>query len=164
MPRDSGIGVRDSSLRSAHNTNVLSIPFYAPKQPATLNVRAHHILERYAIITLCTPPSTALCHHPSPFHYAFVFAAASAAILASIFFLAARIISSRLLFINSWRSALFWLQACLPDGDGRSSSSAFALSLAPRLYREMRSGWAGFADELETALVDGATTRTGIGG
>lgn len=70
-----------------------------------------------------------------------LFAADSAAILASIFFLAAKIISSRLLFISAWRSALFWLHVCFPDGDGRlSSSSSFAVSFDPRLYRWIRSG------------------------
>jgi hypothetical protein len=70
----------------------------------------------------------------------------SAAILASIFRLAASIISSLLCCINDCLSVLFWLQPCFPADD---SPSVFLFSLleanfAPRLYRVIRSGWDGF--------------------
>jgi hypothetical protein len=77
---------------------------------------------------------------------------ASATTLASIFLLAARIISSLLFCNNACRSPLFELQACFcfplisdsPSDDScRLPSSA---NFDFRLYRVMRSGCNGFAD------------------
>lgn len=76
----------------------------------------------------------------------------SAATLASIFLLAARIISSLRFWSNAWRSALFALQARFwageGDDDGAGGESAAGegeslVSLLSSLYRVMRSGWRG---------------------
>ncbi len=100
---------------------------------------------------------------------------ASAATLANIFLLAARIISSLLFCNKACLSLLFWLHACcllpgvlvvlaLSEPDASESASALAI-LETRLYRVMRSGWLGFVTaglELpDDAPVDAGTGRGG---
>lgn len=70
----------------------------------------------------------------------------STAILASIFLLAANIISSLLCCINDCLSVLFWLQPCFEAGASLSTPlfSPVAANFASRLYRVIRSGWDGF--------------------
>lgn len=74
-------------------------------------------------------------------------AAFSAAILASIFRLAARIISSRLFCSSVCRSSLLLLHAFLPAASPVVSSSpcCCCLTLSSRLYLWIRFGCAGFS-------------------
>lgn len=75
-------------------------------------------------------------------------AAFSAATFASIFFLAAKIISSRLLCNKACLSPLFWLHACLPPAvpvlDSGSASKSLFVIFEARLYRVIKSGCTGF--------------------
>lgn len=74
-------------------------------------------------------------------------AAFSAAILASIFRLAARIISSRLFCSSDCRSSLLLLHAFLPAAspDDSSSPCCCCLTLSSRLYLWIKFGCAGFS-------------------
>lgn len=73
-------------------------------------------------------------------------AAFSAAILASIFRLAARIISSRLFCSSDCRSSLLLLHAFLPAASPDSSSPCCCcLTLSSRLYLWIKFGCAGFS-------------------
>lgn len=75
----------------------------------------------------------------------------SAAILASIFFRAAKIISSRLRCSDACRSSLFELHP-LPFFSA-SSASTVAPSFPLRLYRVIRSGCDGFSGCLVVAAL-----------
>lgn len=106
-------------------------------------------------------------HHELP--GAAVSAAFSAAILASIFRLAARIISSRRLCSSDCLSSLFVLHFLAAAACSAASASESCCTLSCRLYRCIRFGCAGFsvgrADEACVAKDEGeATLEPGGGG
>lgn len=107
---------------------------------------------------------------PSPLYWDPVADAAfSAAILASIFRLAARIISSRLFCSSVCRSSLLLLHAFLPAASPVVSSSpcCCCLTLSSRLYLWIRFGCAGFSAgfrEPDCEADDDAPLEPGGGG
>lgn len=105
--------------------------------------------------------------HPIPI-YPLPPCSTSFATLASIFLLAARIISSLLFCKSACLSFLLELQAAPPPCfcfDSRSSASRFSAcssaSLAFRLYRVIKSGWVGLEDWID---VEEAAAGAGSGG
>jgi hypothetical protein len=80
-------------------------------------------------------------------------AAFSAASLASIFLLAARIMSSLLFLSSACRSSLFALQ---PAAVSFSCDAAVASTRSRRLYRVMRSGCDAFSEDFDCCVCVGA--------
>lgn len=122
-------------LRSTNATNVL---YFNPGIPNTV---------KYTVPVQLGPCITQPIPQPHVyFHYCAFPAAFSAAILASIFFLAANIISSRLLCSAACLSSRLELHAF---AFAARSASLLALTLSCRLYLVIRSGSAGLGGALK---------------